>query len=63
MNTTSTVSIKGPPKQPGWCQEQGIEHAWEAGPALTCNPPIRTRRCKNCGLNQYQEPERWCDAP
>jgi hypothetical protein len=64
MNTTSTVklNIHQPPKPKGWCDENGIAHSWEAGPTLTCNPPIPTRECLNCGKRQFFAPGHWEDA-
>lgn len=62
---TSTTSIKlnihTPPKPKGWCEEQGVAHSWKDGPSLTCNPPIHTRECVNCGKRQYLEPSVWRD--
>lgn len=63
MSTRSTVYIKGPPKPLGWCEENGVEHSWEDGPTLTVNPPIHTRRCKNCGKRQHLRPAAWEDSP
>ena len=48
-------------KHIGWCEQQGIEHAWESGPTLAMNPPIQTRRCKNCGKEQRLYPQQWQD--
>lgn len=63
MSTTSTVklNIHVPPKSIGWCDEQGIEHSWKDGPTLTCDPPIHTRECSNCGKRQYKQPGEWRD--
>lgn len=62
MITTSTVTLKGGRKEPGWCDAQGVEHCWEAGPTLTVNPPIQTRRCVNCGKEQRLSPSQWQDC-
>lgn len=59
-STLATFSI-GPKKEAGFCDKHGIDHAWEAGPILTSNPPIITRRCINCGKSQRLEPEYWRD--
>lgn len=50
MNTT--YEYKFPRKQEGWCEEHGVQHAWESGPTLTSSPPILTRVCVNCGKQQ-----------
>lgn len=61
--TTHTVTVKQPPKPKGWCDEQGISHAWEVQPyTLTTNPPQSVRTCVNCGetqtrVNYVIEPE------
>lgn len=64
MNTTSTIklNIHVPPKPKGWCDKEGVEHSWKDGPTLTCNPPIPTRECANCGKRQYFRPGSWEDA-
>ena len=63
MNTTSTVMLKtGPKKEAGWCEANGADHSWKPGPTLTCNPPIQTRECVNCGKRQYQRPAEWQDS-
>lgn len=51
--TGNYVLFGKPPKEPGWCDQQGIEHSWEDGPTMTVSPPIHTRRCKNCGKSQH----------
>lgn len=51
-----------PPKPKGWCEEQGVAHAWMDGPMLTSNPPIATRQCANCGKRQHLRPGEWEDA-
>lgn len=61
MSTTTTIELPGPTKPPGWCQEQGIEHAYDDGPTLMSNPPISTRICKNCGHRQFKRPGVWTD--
>jgi hypothetical protein len=53
---------KLPLKTPGWCEANGIEHAWECGPTLTINPPIQTRYCVNCGKQQRLYAPQWQDA-
>lgn len=66
MQTTSTSTVTlniGPRKAAGWCEDNGIEHSWKAGPTLTVDPPIQTRECVNCGKRQYQQPPMWKDAP
>ena len=64
MSTTSTVKLNiGPKKGVGWCRMNDVEHHWKDGPTLTCNPPIHTRECINCGKKQYRKPEEWRDAP
>lgn len=53
--TSNTVIKKGikPPKTLGWCEEQGIHHAWEQQDyVLTTNPPQVVRICLNCGKTQ-----------
>lgn len=64
MNTTNTVTLNiGPKKSAGWCEANGIDHSWKSGPTLTCDPPILTRECVNCGKRQYFQPGAWQDAP
>lgn len=63
MTSTTTVKLPGPLKPPGWCEKNGIEHAWESGPTLTTDPPILTRICKNCGKSQHLPPVEWQDSP
>lgn len=60
--SSSTVYYNAAPKPVGWCDREGIEHSWEAGPTLTVDPPIHTRRCKNCGQEQRQSPSTWVDS-
>lgn len=62
--TGTTTYTFGPKSyQPGICAKHNLEHAWEPGPTLTTNPPIYTRRCKNCGQEQRQYPALWKDFP
>ena len=62
MATTATALIQGGGiKEPGWCDRNGIEHAWQSGPTLTCNPPIQTRVCVNCGKRQQLSSPAWHD--
>lgn len=63
MNTTTTLRQSLGLKPKGWCEEQGVAHAWESGPTLTVQPPVSTRICKNCGKHQHQRPPEWLDAP
>ena len=58
--TTNNI-IGRAPKPAGWCEENGVEHAWVSGPTLTCDPPILTRSCANCGKYQRLEPSQWRD--
>lgn len=53
-HTTNTATVsKRAPKPEGWCDEQGIAHAWEVLPyVLTANPPMSVRECINCGKRQ-----------
>lgn len=60
--TTVKLNIHEPPKPNGWCDEHKIAHSWADGPTLTCNPPISTRSCVNCGKRQYFRPGQWEDA-
>lgn len=60
--TTHTVSLDiGPRKEAGWCEANGVVHAWKDGPTLTVDPPIHTRYCKNCGKQQHKR-EAWFDV-
>ena len=61
-SSTVTLNIHEPPKPKGWCAEQGVAHSWQDGPVLTCNPPIATRECVNCGQRQWLTPGHWEDA-
>lgn len=61
MNTTNTVKAEQHPKPYGWCQSNGVAHAYEDGPTLTIDPPIQTRICKNCGWRQFKRPSVWSD--
>ena len=59
--SSGSAFFNSPRQEAGFCEKHGIEHAWEAGPTLTSNPPIITRSCVNCGKGQRLEPERWRD--
>ena len=58
---TYSYVTSGPRKEAGFCDAHSIEHHYKAGPTLTCNPPIATRWCVNCGKRQRLEPETWRD--
>jgi hypothetical protein len=37
----------------GWCDANGVEHAWEVqGYTLTSDPPQSVRICLNCGKKE-----------
>lgn len=55
--------MERPLKKPGWCEEQGIAHAWESGSTLLSAPPIQTRQCANCGKVQWLRQPKWEDRP
>lgn len=59
----SSYMFNPPPKPPGWCEQQGVEHSWQTGATLTVDPPIETRFCVNCGKRQMKRPAAWDDAP
>ena len=41
-------------KEAGWCEANGIDHAWEVQDyVLTTDPPQSVRICTNCGKRQY----------
>ena len=52
--STSTVTIKvGGLKGEGWCEANGVEHAWEVQDyILTTDPPQSVRICLNCGKRE-----------
>jgi hypothetical protein len=53
--STDTVTIVGfpPRKEAGWCETQGVEHAWVIqNYVLTTDPPQSVRICANCGKEQ-----------
>ena len=48
-------------KEPGWCEKEGVEHAWEFGGTIMMSPPRETRWCVNCGKAQSKRPAVWDD--
>lgn len=54
MNTsTVTIKQKAPRKEAGWCEANGVEHAWEVQDyTLTSDPPQSVRICVNCGKQE-----------
>ena len=62
---TTVIASSQLRKHHGWCEEQGVDHAWqEQGYVLTTNPAQYVRICTNCGKEQrkaYVEPE-WKDV-
>lgn len=47
------VAGKAPNKEVGWCDAQGVEHAWQVQDyTLTVDPPLAVRICQNCGARQ-----------
>ena len=39
-----TITTPGPRKEAGWCEAQGVEHAWEVQDyTLTTDPPQAVR--------------------
>lgn len=64
MQTTGTTYIvnQGPRKEAGWCEKEGVDHAWVEGATLTSSPPIQTRICVNCGKRQWKNEPQWYDA-
>jgi hypothetical protein len=62
MNKPPPLILPGPRKELGWCEANGVAHAWTQGPTLTMQPPIPTRVCVNCGKKQYLHQE-WKDRP
>jgi len=51
----------GAAKPYGWCQANGVAHAYEAGASLLSEPPVQTRVCANCGWRQFKRPSIWTD--
>ena len=40
-------------KDPGYCEREGIDHAWEVMPWVNASyPPQSVRACTNCGKRQ-----------
>jgi hypothetical protein len=64
--TTGVITghLFGQPRKPaGWCDENGVEHAWGSGPLLLSYPAHQTRKCMNCGKTQAFQPGEWYDYP